>query len=397
MVETQKKIRAVLAPYLIDDPVELSEEISRGAYSSVVKVRWQGVEYAGKKLHNLTIRLEKKKEEVLARMKTTCELLTTLHHPNLVQFFGVSFSRGDQWQSPILLTELFPYSVASALEHHTRFPLSVQLSILRDISQALVFLHCRQKPIVHSNITANNVLLSRGLQAKLSDLGVARLVDPSTGKMTVAMTKTAAAAAYSPPEDKNNSHHDYPSFDIFSFGVLALHTATGKWPIPTPGEGSEIDRRREYISTLRNEHCLMPVIRDCLNNDPQARPVTFSILERLSHVATGHPLPYESALELMIKMERREGELMAMVNQLEAGRKEVEGFDKRISNYDDQLHAVKEQMKSMEEQLSTGLKDGKPNASMLNAIFQPVRTTRKELKVSYHRYRWHSVGVHPLC
>lgn len=385
MVEPQKKIRAVLAPYLIDDPVELSEEISRGAYSSVVKVRWQGVEYAGKKLHNLTIRLEKKKEEVLARMKSTCELLTALHHPNLVQFFGVAFSRGDQWQSPILLTELFPNSIASALEHHSRFPLSVQLSILRDISQALVFLHCRQKPIVHGNINARNVLLSRGLQAKLSDLGVARLMDPSTGKMTVAMTKTAEAAAYLPPDDKSNHHHHtYPSLDIFSFGVLALHTATGKWPIPTQGEGSEVDRRRDHIKRLRGDHCLVPVIHDCLNNDPSARPVTFSILERLSHVATGHPLPYDSALELMIKMDRREGELMAMVNQLEAGRKEVEGFDRRMSNYDDQLYAVKEQMKSMEEQLSTGLKDG--NSSMLNAIFQPVSnkgTSRRELKVSW--------------
>ena len=126
-MELQKRLRSALTSFLLEDAVELGQ-IERGAYSSIVKVRWQGTEFSGKKLHDLPLRLEKKKgEEILTRLKKHCDLVSNLRHPNIVQYIGVCLSSADA--APILVNEPLTASVASTLESHTRFPLSVQLSI----------------------------------------------------------------------------------------------------------------------------------------------------------------------------------------------------------------------------------------------------------------------------
>ena len=378
MMEPQKKLRVVLSPYLLED-AEVGEEISRGTHDSLVRVKCLGVEYHGKKLHDLAVKLEKKKnDEIMTRLKRECEQLISLRHPRLVQFMGVVFSPNDA--SPILVNENISMSVASALDSHTRLPLTVQLSILQDVAQGLVFLHCRTKPIIHGDLTARNVLLTRGLQAKIADLGVAQLFDPSSSKMTVTMTKSPETAAYSPPEilKSTSSFIPHPSVDIYSFGVLSLHIASGKCPIPCRESSvttSELDRRKEYIDMIKKNHCLLPIVEDCIVNDPKHRSQTHQLYERIRDLSSNNPLPYESALELIFRMERREGELLAMVERVEVERMQAEGIGKQLNTYDEQLTAVKEQMKSMEEELVQDMK-GMP-LKALNKILLPQKDASK--------------------
>ena len=370
-MELQKRLRSALTSFLLEDAVELGQ-IERGAYSSIVKVRWQGTEFSGKKLHDLPLRLEKKKgEEILTRLKKHCDLVSNLRHPNIVQYIGVCLSSADA--APILVNEPLTASVASTLESHTRFPLSVQLSVLQDVAQGLAFLHCRLRPLVHGNLSGNNILLSRGLQAKIGDLGVAAVLDPSTSKLTVTMSKTPELASYTSPELLSGlPSFQSPASDVFSYGVLGLHIVSGQWPVPE-GElklSRELDRRKSYIDLIPPNHCLISMITDCLHNDPLQRPQTFSLVERVTRLTAQHPIPYKTGLELMLMMERRESELLAMVDQLKAGQEEVKGIGKRLNNYDTQLAAVKEQMKSMEEQLVCGLKDNNPQV-IANSLLQP--------------------------
>jgi serine/threonine protein kinase len=369
MDTVQKKLKSLLTPFLIDDAVEVGE-IKRGAYSSVVKVRWQGTEFRGKKLHDLPLRLEKKKsDEILSKLKKHCEVFANLQHPNIVQYVGITLSTADA--APILMNELMADSVASLLKSHTRFPLPVQLSILQDVAQGLAFLHCNYRPLVHGNMHANNVLLSRGLQAKLSDVGVAGILETSSNKMTVNPSKSPEIACYIPPEASGITP-GHPSADIFSYGVLMLHILYGSWPIPfgDPKQAKEIDRRKKYIDSIPPSHCLMSLLQDCLRNVPGERPHALNLVERLTRLTSQDPLPFKNALELMLIMERREGELVSMVDQLRAGQEEVKGIGRQLNTYDLQLAAVKEEVKKMEEKVINGLStDTKQSA--VNIILNP--------------------------
>ena len=398
-MEPQKKLRSVLAPYLLEN-AEVGDEISRGIQDSLVKVKYYGVDCHGKKLNLLDFRTEKKKNDDMAtRLRRECDLLATLRHPNLVQFIGVVFSRADA--IPILVSEVFPVSVASIFDFHTRLPLSVQVSILKDVAQGLMYLHSIQKPVVHGDITARSIFLTRGLQAKIANLGVARLFDPSTVKITVTMTKSPETAAYSPPEALNRSSSLTPSVDIFSYGVLTLHIACGACPIPTtnlqqPG-ASELDKRRKYVDSMKDGHHFSPLIQECLSNDPKSRPSSVKLLERIQEISKSNPLPYETALELIQRMERRESELLTMVERLEIEQKEVAGIGKQLNTYDEQLTAVKEQMKTMEQELANNLKEI-PFDQALNKILRPQKDTSKNtMKVSRSTSAMQMSGIYKNC
>ena len=60
----------------------------------------------------------------------------------------------------------------------------MKLFILQDIARALVYLHSREPPILHRDLSANNVLLTSNMKAKLADLGVAKIVNIDVFKMT---------------------------------------------------------------------------------------------------------------------------------------------------------------------------------------------------------------------
>ena len=77
-------------------------------------------------------------------------------------------------------------------------PLHQKLSILQDTSLGLRYLHNRHPPIVHRDLTPNNILLGSRLEAKITDLGVAKVMkDTDSGRK---MSKAPGTPHFMPPE-----------------------------------------------------------------------------------------------------------------------------------------------------------------------------------------------------
>ncbi len=375
-----KKIRSALAVHVLENAT-IGSEIHRGNRDSLVRVCQHGLEYHGRKLSSFATKGKKNDE---TRLKGLCDRLANLRHPNIVQFIGVSFCA-----VPVLVSEALPFSLASALDDYSRFPESVQLSILSDVARALVYLHSPPKLTFHGDITARNVFLTRGLQAKIGDLGVAHMFDPSTPRISVTMTKSLEAAAYAAPEMHNKPFSLTACVDVFSFGVLALYIASGRCPVPALREdlpsgiaASEFNRRKHFINFMKPEHCLIQIIKNCLSDDPNGRPTSLQLLKKCEELSLSTPFPFNSALELIHRMERRESELIAMVERLEVEQNEVAGIGKQLNSYDKELAAVKEQMKTMENELADNIHD-MPLHQALNKILLPQKdASRTSIAVS---------------
>ena len=71
-------------------------------------------------------------------------------------------------------------SLASCITQYAtdkqKLPLSIKLFILQDVVSALVYLHTQEPPILHRDLTANNVLLTSSMKAKVADLGMAKII-----------------------------------------------------------------------------------------------------------------------------------------------------------------------------------------------------------------------------
>ena len=240
-----------------------------------------------------------------------CQLMSTLRHPNIVQFLGVAFFPG--WRLPALVMERLLTSLHDLLDPVTQphrdavpalafFSMALKCSVLQDVARGLAYLHGQSPPIIHRDLSAKNVLLNSGMVGKIADLGVARIAPRIRAAAT--MTTGPGASVYMLPEataaatsDKDKAKYD-TSIDIFSLGVVTIFTVGETFPCdplaPTYlNEDSgllvartELQRRSEYMECvhdklracgqLRADQPFIRLIQQCLHNGPQKRP---SILE----------------------------------------------------------------------------------------------------------------------
>ena len=150
--------------------------------------------------------------------------MTEMRHPHIVQFLGVCFLEGSTL--PVLVMERLDNSLDNLLETSPNLPFALKKSLLEDVARGLLYLHTRNPPIVHRDLSARNILLTSSLAAKISDLGNARIVDLQSGQLARTLTRLPGTLAYMPPESFDIGSQYGPQLDIFSFGHLTLFTLT---------------------------------------------------------------------------------------------------------------------------------------------------------------------------
>ena len=236
-------------------------------------------------------------------------------HPNIVQLIGVYYPPDSQL--PMLVMEYLPLSLTQCLERE-ELPLQMKYSILVDVAKGLCYLHGKRPPIVHRDLTANNVLLTSSYSAKISDLGVSRLAD--TFKKHHLTTVPGNAMVMPPEALEGNPVYDH-KLDVFSYGCFILHVLTGQLPQPTkdfvpePGRRtsyikvSEWDRRSSCIEYIPKENELLPVAKQCLTDNPTDRPEMINALELILQVTSKYP-KMKNRLELIQEKEAKENELI---------------------------------------------------------------------------------------
>ncbi|WCJ30829.1 Leucine-rich repeat receptor-like protein kinase family protein [Euphorbia peplus] len=101
-----------------------------------------------------------------------------------------------------------------------------RLNIVEGISNGLSYMHhdCAP-PIIHRDITSNNVLLDSEYEAHISDFGTARLLMPDSSNWT----SFAGTFGYTAPELAYTMKVN-EKCDVYSFGVVALEIIMGRHP-----------------------------------------------------------------------------------------------------------------------------------------------------------------------
>ena len=148
-------------------------ELGHGSYATVLELEYMGLKCAGKKIHEL---LEQGDASyTVRRFEEECRLLSQVRHPSIVQFLGVCFQQGVR--APILVMEFLPTNLTSCIERYGILSKEISYSILHDVALGLCYLHSQTPPIIHRDLSSNNVLLTPNMTAKISDLGVARILN----------------------------------------------------------------------------------------------------------------------------------------------------------------------------------------------------------------------------
>ena len=298
--------------------IELTKnEVGTGSYASVYELNYLGLKCAGKKLHEPLLKQGGGTTYALRRFEEECRLLSQMRHPNIVQFLGVYFEQG--MQVPILVMEFLPTTLSSCIEKNGTLRSELSYSILYDVALGLNYLHSHVPPIIHRDLSSNNVLLTPHMKAKVSDLGVAKIVNltPLQVSRMVHNTQAPGTPAYMPPEALVASPKYDRSIDIFSFGVMIIHVFSGKWPEPQVGQirvehesdkmipVSEAERREVFLTAIGNKHPMMSLICRCISNNPKRRPNSSEIVPQLKDMVVKTPPSFLNRLEMLQQIDER--------------------------------------------------------------------------------------------
>jgi len=248
--------------------VETSVVIGRGSYGRVYEVMYRGTVCAAKEIHQLI-----KADRTIELFRNECLHASKVRHPNIVQFLGLYSP--PKCDLPVMVMERMQCNLTSLIEEYPDIPLYIKMSILHDITLGLRYLHSNNPPIIHRDLSSNNILLTAHLIAKIGDLGVARTIDLSQGRLM----ETPGTAVFMPPESQDDNPVYGAPLDVFSFACIVLHIVTQDWPKPTNivknnQVVSEVNRRQKFLDKMTSEEVqeLKQLVISCLDNNADSRP-----------------------------------------------------------------------------------------------------------------------------
>ena len=275
------------------------DELGRGAYGRVYAVKYCQTVCAAKEIHSILVegvgRVEM--QRTIESFMKECRQCSTLRHPNVIQFLGVYYPTAacgaNRMRLPVMVMEMMADSLTSFVDKHKSIPIHIKYSIVHNVALGLCYLHNHDPPIVHRDLSPNNVLLTAHCVAKISDLGVAKVITADSRKT---MTKAPGTIDFMPPECLDDIPIYGPPMDVFSLAGIILHTFNQQWPRPSKNVKfdamtrkrialSEVERRQQYLDMMIGEaEVLRPLVEECLDDDPSLRPPITAICERI-HVS----------------------------------------------------------------------------------------------------------------
>lgn len=160
--------------------------------------------------------------------KTEIELLSRVHHKNLVDLVGFCFQQGER----MLVYEYVPKgTLRESLAGKSGIHLDWmrRLKIALDSARGLAYLHeLANPPSIHRDIKSANILLDENLNAKVADFGLSKLMTgDEVGHIS---TQVKGTLGYLDPEYYMTQILTEKS-DVYSFGVVMLELITGDPPI----------------------------------------------------------------------------------------------------------------------------------------------------------------------
>jgi eukaryotic-like serine/threonine-protein kinase len=163
----------------------------------------------------------------LLRFEREAKLASSLDHPNICTIFGLHRTDGIHF---IAMQYIEGRNVRELVSGR---PLDLRqaLSITLQVTNALAAAHARG--IVHRDIKARNVMVTRDGTVKVLDFGLAKLIEPphksSSDPQLTEMGVPYGTSTYAAPEQAQGLPVDHRG-DIFSTGVLLYEMLAGTWP-----------------------------------------------------------------------------------------------------------------------------------------------------------------------
>ncbi|XP_024966685.1 receptor-like serine/threonine-protein kinase At1g78530 [Cynara cardunculus var. scolymus] len=275
------------------------DRIGSGGYGTVYRLTINdSTSFAVKKLSKETTEQDRGFEREL-------EAMGDIKHRNIVTLHGYYTAPNYN----LLIYELMPNGGLDTLLHGRTMEKvldwSARYKIAVGAARGISYLHHDCIPrIIHRDIKSSNILLDENLEARVSDFGLATLMEQG---QTHVSTLVAGTFGYFAPEYFDTGRATTKG-DVYSFGVVLLELLTGRKPTDEAfiEEGTKLvtwvktvvqDKKEDYVLDNRLEDYpkdeidqVFSIALMCLETEPSKRPSMSEVLKMLEKIKQDHLL-----------------------------------------------------------------------------------------------------------
>jgi TM2 domain-containing membrane protein YozV/predicted Ser/Thr protein kinase len=187
------------------------------------------------------------------RFNREARALARLSHPNIV----VVYDFGTAGALNYLVMEFVDGTNLREVEQAGKLSSEQALAIVPQICEALQFAH--NEGIVHRDIKPENLLVDKKGRVKITDFGIAKILDVPAGKVALTGAKDVVGTPhYMAPEQIEKPQTVDHRADIYSLGVVFYEMLTGELPLgkfAPPSKKVQVDVRLDEVvlHTLEKE------------------------------------------------------------------------------------------------------------------------------------------------
>ncbi|KAF8085806.1 hypothetical protein N665_0646s0009 [Sinapis alba] len=254
--------------------------IGKGGHAEVYKgVLPEGETVAIKKIMSH----DKEEEERVSDFLSELGIIAHVNHQNAARLRGFSIDRGLHF-----VLEYSPHGSLATMLFGTEecMEWKIRYKVALGIADGLSYLHndCPRR-IIHRDIKASNILLSRDYEAQVSDFGLAKWLPENWPHHVVSPIE--GTFGYMAPEYFIHGIVD-EKIDVFSFGVLLLEIITGRRAIDTASRQSIVAWANPFL--VKNS--VQDIVDPRLGNEfdvTEMKRVMLTASMCIHHIATMRP------------------------------------------------------------------------------------------------------------
>lgn len=208
--------------------------------------------------------------ESIRRFKQELLLASRISHKNVLRIHDLGDVNGMKF---ISMAYIEGEDLFRLLKKRGRFSIDESVSIARQLAAALEAAHA--EGVIHRDLKPQNVLIDGEGQAYVSDFGLAKSLEASSGVMTQA-GEILGTPRYMAPEQMEGKPADHRS-DLYALGLILFEMTTGD--IPFSGESMTQMMAHRITQRVKDPKLLNPdvpeylsnIILRCLERDPAKR------------------------------------------------------------------------------------------------------------------------------
>ncbi|KAE9621502.1 putative protein kinase TKL-Pl-6 family [Lupinus albus] len=269
---------------IMNEDLEELRELGSGTFGTVYHGKWRGTDVAIKRIKKSCFTGRSSEQERLTvEFWREADILSKLHHPNVVAFYGV-VQNGPGGTMATVTEFMVDGSLRHVLLRKDRYlDRRKRLIIAMDAAFGMEYLH--SKNIVHFDLKCDNLLVNlkdplRPI-CKVGDFGLSKIK-----RNTLVSGGVRGTLPWMAPELLNGSSNKVSEkVDVFSFGIVLWEILTGEEPYANMHYGAIIGGI--VNNTLRPtipsycDHEWRTLMEECWAPNPSARPSFTEIASRL--------------------------------------------------------------------------------------------------------------------